>query len=417
MYVVESTLALPKGVGESWVEKDLSTVSCIALAREYSEVYWVLTNQYLQGKHTLALTAVLEQVAGFTGTFNDWLASLGNKTLETTPGVPVLSNGTTSYRTAFHAGFGIQAFDHLKDPSEDLSPNEEIDLLLTRHDTDYAKMSRCVLATVNGLFHRTGVCEHGYVIYEGGRSANHCKGNMVGLLNFEHVSKFTTLTIDPEWIKKPIEDLPLADRLYLKLPESIYNKTVFLVVAGFLVPLGDSLRKVNDYTLSLSTNRLSLVNRYYLANDLIDLSSLSLGNLGADDSRRLLDEFRGDTFIKELLTLPQSFLIVFDHSGITMEREAIESLRVPGRWLVNKDPKGLLQVDFGYSPEYNVSAEPDGRYVLQSLPQYQKLLITQTKKLQASGETITSQSYGHDLLKLPVGHLTTFSSQSVEIKA
>lgn len=417
MYALESAVAMPKAIGEVWVEKDFSGINCIDIVRDYSEAYFVLTNVFVQGKQTLTLSTVTEQLATFVGTFNDWLVSLGNKTLPTTTGVPVVTEGKSSYRTAFHAGFSVTPFDHLKSPSEDLSRNEEIDLLLTRKDTDYEYMYRCVLATVNGLFHRTGVRSDGFVIYQGGVSANLSKGNMVGLLNFEHVSKFKILDIDPSWIKRPVKDLALSDRVYLKTPESMFGKTVYLVLAGFLIPLGDTLIKVADDVLALSTNRLSLINRYYLANELIDLSKLSLSKL-ENDPKRVLAEFHSDQFIEELLALPQSFLVVFDHANVSIERQALESLNVTGRWLSHEDPRGLLQVDFGYAPEYNVSAEPDGRYVLQSLPVYQRLLVTQTKKLaEAEGELVTDLFHGYDALKLPAGHLSVFKGQTVEIKA
>ena len=416
MYAYLKSLALPHGAGASWEEIDLSATQCAVIASGYYECYFTLSNPFLTKQQVLKLSDVAESVANFTGTFTEWLVNNGSKTLPTAEGEVVLTEGESNYRTVFHAGFQVTPFDHSKHPDTELSRNEEFDLLVTRKGTDYTKMSRCILATVNGLFHRTGVSEYGYVVYEGGRSANYCKQNLVGLLSFEHVSEFNTYTIKDSWFKQPIKELPMAERTYLKTPVSMYGKTVFLVIAGFLIPTGDALVKVSDDVLAISMNRLSIEDRYYIANQLIDFNGhITLDTIDDKDSRRSSAEFGSAKFIKELLTLPQSFLIVFDNPYIAVEREALESLKVPGRWLLHKDPKGLLQVDYGLAPEYNVSQEPDNCYVLQSMPMYHNVLIKNTRR-KGDAEVVTNQPYGRQLHRLAAAHLTTYSSQTVSIK-
>lgn len=415
MYAYLKSLALPHGAGASWESTDLSSVLCGEIATTYYECYFTLTNPFLEKQQILKLSDVYESVSNFTGTLTDWLIANGNKTLPTTEGEAMLSAGESNYRTVFHAGFTVTPFDHSKHPDTELSRNEEYDLLLRKEGVDYYKMSKCILATVNGLFHRTGLTEHGYVVYEGGRSANHCKQNLVGLLSFEHVSNFTTYTIEDSWFKRPIAGLKYSERVFLKTPESLVGKTVFLVLAGFLIPTGDALVKVSDDVLSLSVNRMSVEDRYYIANQLIDFNGhITLDTLGADDSRRSSAEIESDLFIKQLLTLSQSFLVVFDNPAIAIEREAVETLKVPGRWLLHKDPKGLLQVDYGLAPEYNISKEPDNRYVLQSMPMYHNVLIKNTRR-HGDAEIITSQKYGRQRHRLVDAYLTTFSSETVTI--
>jgi len=381
MYALVDSLALPKGLGASWTSVALGDTQCSTIVTTYSECYFTLTNPYLDGTYVLKLSDISARVAAFTGTFNELLAANGNKTLPTTKGTPTVSSGVSRFRTVFHAGFAVKPFDHTMHPDSELSRDQQIDLLLTRDDTDYTKMSKCVMATVNGLFHRTGVCEHGYVVYEGGRSANFAKANMVGLLSFEHVSNFTTYTIEDSWFKKPLATLNYSDRLYFQAPESLFGKTVFLVFAGFLIPMGDVFSKINDNTFTLSCNRLSVIDRYYIASQLLDIADRFEIDATAD-GRLPLEQLQTDDFIKRMLTLPQSFLVAFDHPGISIDRELLETLKVPGRWLLKGEPRGLLQTDYGFAPEYNIASDPDGYYVLQAMPQYHTVFTRNTRRRQ-----------------------------------
>lgn len=415
MYAFLEALALPKGPSESWTPVDLSTLLCRDIAHSYAEAYITLSHPVLEETQVLTLTTVEVELSGFAGTFNEWLVSVGNKTLPTVPGKTELASGMAEFKDAFYAGYKIIPFDANKHPDTELSMDQKVDLLLRRKNVDYEEMEKNVLTTVNGLFHRAGATSTGYVIYDGGRSANHAKRNQVGLLNFQHVSDFECINIEKSWFTKPLPLLGYKDRFYLKVPKSLRGKTVMLVIAGFLITPGETFCKVNDNVLSVSWNRLSMIDRYYLADELLDLRDhVKLSTL--EDGRRVTAEMLSDEFVMQMCTLPQSFLVVFNEPNISIESEKLETLHVPGRWLLHRRPQGLLRVDLGYCPEYTVSAEQNDQYVLQALPQYQRTVLTATNRRE--GEKLQDNQYhGAYAGRLAQGHLVSFGSERVKIIA
>lgn len=416
MYVFVEALALPKGVSQSWVATDLGSQKGIDIARTYADAYILLSHPVLTETQVLRLSAVSISLSGFTGTFNEWLVANGKKTLPTKPGKFELEEGMADYMDAVYASYSILPFDSSRHPTAELTQDERTDLLLRRKNVDYKAMERNVLAVVNGLFHRAGSSEHGYVIYEGGRSANRSGGNQVGLLNFQRVSSFKCLQIKKEWFTKPLPLLNLWDRFYLKVPGGVRGKTVMLVIAGFLIPPGDGFSVVNDDTISVAWNRLSMIDRFRIADrelDLRDHVKLEIAKEG--DDRRLTDEMLSDDFVTQMCTLPQSFVILFDEPNISIERQLLESLRVPGRWMMHQRPQGLVQVDYGYSPVYTVSAQRHNRYVIQTRPQYQRTYLTSTVRK----KTLKTQEEGHHgayEFRLGQGSILMFSSERVKLK-
>lgn len=415
MYQYQEALALPRGASQGWIASDLGSQSCQLIAHQYSEAYISLTHPILEEPQVLLLSAVAPQISGLTITFNEWLVQNGNKTLPTTPGNFELKEGFAEAMDAVYAGYRITATDASMHPDSPQTIEQRTDLLLQRKNVDYTKMHKHVLATVNGLFHRTGVSQHGFMVYDGGRSANRAKQNNVGLLNFQYVSGFQCHTIEPSWFRKPLPLLGYKDRFYLQTSVSLRGKSVALVVAGFLILPGDELKKVNDNTLSVAWNRLSMFDRYCVADQLLDLREhVKLEILRPEDGRRLTEELCSDDFVVQMCTLPQSFLIVFDEPSLAVEREQLEALHVPGRWLLHRRPQGLVQVDLGVAPEYTVSAQRGNQYVIQTRPQYQRKPIDST--VRRNVQLVQDNSYhGAFEYRIAQGHLVSFSSERVVI--
>jgi len=413
MYVFKKALALPKGEAESWVDAQVDQMSTTQLLANYSEIYFQLTNEFLTKPQILKLSDVALTLGSFTGTFAEWLVSLGNKTLQTVDGDFVLESGRARFRDAFYAGFTVQPMNALYHPTEELSLDQKVDLLLTRDGVDYTVMEQNVLATVNGLFHRTGSSERGFMVYEGGRSSNHCNRNQLGLLNFQAVSSFKCYSIEKDWFLKPLPLLPYSDRFFLRTPVSTFNKSVLLVIAGWLVYCGDGFTKYNDNTLNVHWGRLSMIDRYQISNRLLDLTDRvpSLKTVVGD--RRLTEELLSDDFVMDLCTLPQSFLIVFDEPGISINRSALERLGLPGRWLAHQEPYGLLQVSHGYTPEYTLSVER-GKYVVQAREQYRKTLVTTTVR---RNDLLQQDELVHGLTQheLDQAHMVEFTKERVKL--
>ena len=418
MYVFVEALALPKGVSQSWVATDLGSRVASDITRLYADAYIQLSHPILTELQVLRLADVATELSGYSGTLNEWLVDNGNKTLPTTPGTFELTEGMADYMDAFYANYSILPFDASRHPDADLSKDERVDLLLRRKGVDYKSMERNVLAVVNGLFHRTGSTEHGFVVYDGGRSANHSGKNAVGLLNFQRVSTFNCYQIEREWFTKPLPLLEYKDRFYLKLPKSMRGKSLMLVIAGFLIPPGDGFNIVNDDTISVAWNRLSMFSRFRIADRELDLRAhvvLEIAKEEEGDDRRLTEEMLSDEFVIQMCTLPQSFLIAFDEPGISIERELLESMRVPGRWLLHRRPQGLLQVDYGYAPVYTVSAQRNNHYVIQAPPQYHRTELGSTVR-RTQLKVQEEAHHGAYEFRIGQGSLLMFSSERVVMK-
>jgi len=367
MYSLVKSYAQPVAEGSEWLEPELSAVLCSAVFSTYRKVYLVLNNTYLDHQVTLDLDLVRSTIQVQQITIATWLFNLGNASLPTVDGVPVIKKSKLYVGDVFQAGYRVIPTSVNVHPDTPLNTDQQHDILLLRDEADYLFMQEYCLASVNGYIHRSSSSEDGFYILNGVDTGTKTRSNQVSLYNFQELGKVEQFSITEDMIVKPIDDLPLVKKVWLKLPKSVVGKTVGLVIAGFLQLLDGVVDKVADDIVVLNLARLPWLERVAHIGASMDLTGCPTEFY--EDSRRVLSEVESDEFVRWVLKLSQTFLFTVDNSNLQAERMVLEDIPIPGRWLAHEYPVGYIQISGGYTP--NCLVIPEGtRYGIVARPLY-----------------------------------------------
>lgn len=376
MYEFNRAVARFIGDGHVWDNPDIGIMPCNQIFLKYREVYAVLQNNFLEGVMTLDLRKIRTALDNSSLTFDEWLVANGNKALPTVEGIPTVEYHSMRYGDAYDARYTLKGTDSRYSPDMVITPEHQVDILLSGAEVDYSKMVRQCLFTVNGLFHRASASEHGVYLLRGAESCNKLNQINAGILNFQDVGQFDCLEFKANYFKKPVKLLPYSDSVYIRFPRKLTGKTLFLVMGGFLItPNSDAFKVVNDDTLLVNMKRLPYHRFFYELLKRANLDSMGLDTTG--DDRRSVAELDSDEAIKQFFLLPHSFLVLLDNPDVTIQEDQLMGTGIPGRWEYHTYPAGVMRVSDGTHPEYRV-LEQEGVFVLATLPQYRDQIMRET---------------------------------------
>lgn len=318
-------------------EVDIGHTDLNDVFRTYSEIYVTLTHGPTEQTVYLNLNDVRAMMGLDTRfrTIVSWLTDIGNTALPTITTLPNMTARRAYYNEVYRAGYDVLPVDMNRHHDSPISRTERRDLLLRKEGVDFNHWWRYCMVTVNGMFHRVSGSADGLYVLNGNRSAQIANKTMVGLLSFREVGPMRTIPITPGMVYKNNPDQQYRNYAYVKLPESIEQKTVFLVLGGYLHAMDGQYTMLNDRVVRIDFNNLLLPDRIYDSRDRIDLSSLQLPETDHNEQHFGLDDLYSDQRILAYLTLSQSFFVVFDSPHLYTRRHYVENTGLPGRFLTS----------------------------------------------------------------------------------
>ena len=365
-YQLVAAKARSKGLDATWSDVNITAVTIGALFSTYANVWLTLSHPALQTNVYLELNTMREALssAHHRMTIPEYLISIGDDALPTVPSLPELRLRRVRYNDAWRAGYDIKPVDRFRHEDADIPHGEKDDLLLRKAGVDFQTYHRYVMVSVNGFFHRTGTYEDGLQVVEGGRTGRMCNSNQVGIHSFFGVGTIDQIPITADMIYKTISSGRLADRAYIELPYDTEDRTILLVVGGYLHVLDDTYVRIGPRSIRINFNKIAFPERYFESRNRIDLSSLPL-NLNEDNPGHVgVDELHSDEVIKAYLSLPQSYVVIVNAKDFFVRRHPVPNPQLPGRYEVPADTERLpLFGTFGRLADYAIF--PDwGRHVL-----------------------------------------------------
>jgi hypothetical protein len=367
MYTLENTIVKERGRNGRWHEINGSDLTLSYLWNTYETVYLILNHTVLNEPVSLDLTQYRLTVSTdfYNTTVNDWLVSVGNEALPTSDEVPVVNPRFVTYSDAIQAGYTIQPVDRTAHPDTALPLSELEDLLLTKEGLDYALFNQFGLVSVNGLLHLTDAGPDGIHVVDGHKSKQVANDTLVGILNFQHIGKIERIPITREMVAPPKENAPLKDYADLYLEGDLKDKTVFIVIGGYLHAHDKLVRQIGDNIFRVDFNNYPLIDRFYESRELIDLSHLTeiMTEKNGNYNQLDLEEVYSDEWILRYLTLSQSFFLVIDSPHIFIDTQTLESLPSPGRYVSPVKPVWPVAYGVGRLLDYH-SIEEYGCWLL-----------------------------------------------------
>lgn len=324
-----------KDAARQWSEADLSAMPINRIFQTYSKIYLTLSNPSLAKPVYLDMEDARKSIGLSTipRTIGQWLMSIGNATLPTVPVLPSFEPKFARYANIWVAGYSAKRVALGRNPDSEINEGDKFDLLLTKPGLEPLQYGRSLLATVNGFFHRIYAADDGFYIVDGGRSTMIANDNRIGLHDFRDVGAIDVVPITMEMVYKTALDQRLGQYAYIKLPYDVSRKTVGIVIGGYLHLLDTTYRVSGDRTLRVDFNNLSLAERLFASGQAINLKPLMLESSEGNELKRSVEDLYSDKTIRAYLTLPQSFLVIFDADSMYVRRHPLENMQFPGRYM------------------------------------------------------------------------------------
>lgn len=324
-----------------WVEGDLANENITTLATNYGDVFL-----YCEAPSSIGTTVRALRLSKIVDRFNlvdpsttvqGWLTSIGNTTLPFEDKLPDEKVRLVKYAQAFHAGYVVNPQGRNLSITSQVSKFAKEDLIVTHPKASHmtSRMDSHCLWTVNGYFHLTDWGSDGLRIIDGNQTVRKSNDNQIGLYSFETIGAITKVPVVSSMVNSQGSGAKLADATYLTMPAGIdiENKTVLLVVGGYLQVLGKTYTRVSDRSWRVSFGNMMWLDRYIESVRQMDLSSLGLTIDEKNPSLLVISEIEKDETIHAYLTLSQTFFVIVDSPTFFQEYEPIESLGLPGRFV------------------------------------------------------------------------------------
>ena len=355
MYSFVNAVCLSRSIGSQWHEVDLSEILMFDIFTTYSKVYLTLTNPNIINEVFVDLDTQRTEFSSYQGTLSEWLVTLANRTLPIVESIPSTIVKSAKYSDAIRSGYKVN-LTKIGVVTPDNYPADELhDLVLTRpqYSTDLSLIHSHCLVSVNGYYHMTDTDEHKAYVYNGADAMRRSKVNHVGILSFLDIGALQKIKIDPNQIYPQSLNAPLSQRLYFDVTQDLTNKSVILILGGYLVfPSEGVFWQSGDRTFALDINEIPYPQRIYESSKYLDLSSLGLTDLHINPEAINTAELYSDAVLKRYLTMSQSFLVIVDKPNLVTNKIHIRHSHLPGMFTAYQDPTLPLIVNFGKVAEY-----------------------------------------------------------------
>ena len=354
MYQYETSYVLPVLGSSAWLSPNLRSQSFSTIYGTYALSYIALSHPALTGIKYLDLNANRRSLSVFPGTVQEWLDSLGNKSLPLIDEIPKLGSKHAVYSDATRSGFQValakEGFFH--SPGQDRSVYE--DASLNRSETNMNYLEDHCLFTVNGYIHDCSANDYTLFVRKAAISAERAGCYNIGIISFAHIGKIKKIKLTPENITPFETGTTLAEKIRITVPEYTNGKSYFLVMGGYLIfPEQGKFKQVDNNSFYLDLNRLDILEKFLESSNFIDLRSLDVekpNNMRYEGWK--VEDLMQDETLRKYLTLSQSFFVEVDTTTLSVEREDIHNEPYTNRFLRVIKPTQVLMGGYGRIIEY-----------------------------------------------------------------
>jgi hypothetical protein len=355
MYSFVKSVCLARSIGSQWTEKNISGDVVYSIFNTYVKVYLVLSHPDLTENVFVDMDSLRLEFSTYTGTLNQLLVTLDNRTLPTVASLPSTQTKYVRYSDAFRAEYKIDAtiIGQILPPQYPRLGLPDLELSRPKYDTNLSLVHSHCLVSVNGFFHRTDTDGNKAYVYDGAKSLQKSKNNQIGILSFLDIGSVEKIQISKDDINAEAPDKFLKDKIIFQVPNDLEDKSYILVLGGYLVfPQEGVFWRSGDQSFTLDIKKLPYVERLFESNLYLDLSGLELTESPIGSDNYNMDEIYSDRVIKNYMTLSQSFLVVVDTEYLITNKIHIRHSDLPGMFTAYQDPRYPLIVGYGRAAEY-----------------------------------------------------------------
>lgn len=347
----DSNLAILKRRQDNvWQHEDITNYQLRNLFSLYRKIE-VPVIDVLGNPKTLNLYNYEHELCERIDTLADWLIEIGNRALILTDGFPILEIGGTNYVSADSFCSGISLSDGTSWPGHEVPLENITDVVLDNVDSAATRVARG-LFTVNGYLLRAFAVNDTVRIPHGGPICINSDEATMGYIDFSAIGNIETVDIIESMIHKIDDNKKWSHRLTLDVGMPIANKSVGIVIGGYLHLLDDLIKINGDTTFTFSLGNLPYLNRCIYDYKSLDLSFMGLDNIS--ESSKVSDVINPDN-IKQLLISPYSFIVLVDNPELMKDTIAINNLEYHNSVIYKPVVPGILMDIDGKIVDYKIT--------------------------------------------------------------
>ena len=381
MYVYEKSLVINKNLGSKWENIDISNFRLIDIFSIYRKAYITLSNYYLEQPIVVDLDTIRAENVNSVLTLNEFFIHIGNRTLISSSVNPNIKTNYAVFSDAFRAGYKIEPQNIYTASDANLPLADKTSLRLSRPnpETDMKVFADHCMVSINGYFHKTDTDNKYAYVLDATESLFKSKQNQIGVLSFLNIGKIEQIPITANMISKQSNTVGMKNKTFIKLNKDITNKTVMLVLGGYLLFIDNkSFFQINDDTFAINFGEMPLLERYFESQPYLNLKHLGLPQSTDNMSLVNVEEFYSDVVLTKYLTLSQSFFVVIDSPSIFTNKIYLRPSNLPGMFTAYKEPKYPFFVNNGRIAEYWKTFE-DGHWTVNVQDSYLKNSVFSSK--------------------------------------
>lgn len=357
MYKYEDSTVMGRTPGAYWEHVFIGDTMLSQVYAKYAKVYISVFNNYTQTVNHIAMETYRPMLTGDKRTVNEWLADNANVPLNSVRELPDANMTEARYANAILSKYKIE-LARAGYPNVPGMPVEDLyDLALTRPQfpTNMELIKDYCLTTVNGFYHRADYANDVAYILDGGKTAMKNRCSHTGILSFLNIGKVQTIRVKAEDVFPLTEGAPLSQGIILKCPVDLTNKSLIMVIGGYMVhEQKDVFFRNGESTYVLNLLGLPYLERIQESEYSLDLSSMKIEHLDTNkDNAIVLESITSDEAIKAYLTLSQSFFAVIDTPELFYTKINARVSNLPGFVAYYEDPVYPLFMGYGKQVEYS----------------------------------------------------------------
>lgn len=374
MYTPVSMLRVRRGINKRWEDVSVDSTAVNVLMRDYRSIYVRVSLPATAGLRVLDMEQFAARYADYTGTLAQMFTDFADESAIEISTPMNLSTKVARFKDGRQAGYRSTAVHPTLGLNAPAQTRDDLFIERASPQVDYDSFIRYCMVSVNGFYHMietdgsTGVWVKG-----GGKSRIISSQSQFGIYSFSSIGALSYIPITDGMLHKrlspemqagtaPVD--PFSKIGFIKLPQSMLNKTPIVVLGGYLfTPDSPVVSRVSDDEIQIDFQQIPMLARYYESKHYLDMSSLGLDSSEQNPSVISIDQLLSDEVLMKYMTLSQSFVVLVDTPELFVNRYFVRKTGTPGVHESYQDPKYPLLAGLGRMPEY-WSVHEDGVWSL-----------------------------------------------------
>lgn len=333
----------------AWLMKDIRTMPTAQLFADYLKMEVAVADAFGE-PFTFNPYDCETELRNYTGSLATWLTDIGNRSIPLSVGFPTLESSEAQYFPLWHRKATAQLARRGWHPSHYTPRDDAADVVVEMEGIDSRHLYDHVLWSVNGFIVKSSFHDYGCRVLEAGDIVRRSGKMNISGLNFETVGKVTTQDLTDQHIFKVDESKRYFDGVHIKLDKPLGNRTVGIVIGGYLHLLDDLVRPISQTTLRLTPGDLNIIERVLLSKDSLDLEFMKLNDL---DKGQQVSAIMDDVNWFNYLTSKYTFLVFIDNVDMWKTTSYVNTVSRPGLYVMSDtEPMGQLTDNVGRMINY-----------------------------------------------------------------